>query len=221
MTAAAFSSPTFGIARIFGEGGGTITTQGVVGTPSYMSPEQARAEPLDGRSDVYSLGVMLFELVTGRRPFESDTPYSIAIMHVTMPPPAPRQFEPDISPALENVIMRALRKAREERYGSAGELAEALRLSLDGIESLGDDAAALEAETITASQTAEPVGATFPRPGPVLSPAPVAIHIGDERYFTGGQERCSAPTARREDGAGSSGLASRPAALWAAHCSRA
>ena len=168
----------FGIARILGEGSGTITTQGVVGTPSYMSPEQARAEPLDGRSDVYSLGVMLFELVTGRRPFESDTPYSIAIMHVTMPPPPPRQFEPDINPALEKVIMRALRKAREERFSSAGELAEALRLSLDGIESLGADAAAPAAEVISASQPAEPTGATASTPAPLLasefSPAPEA-----------------------------------------------
>ncbi len=121
----------FGIARILSEGGGTITTQGVVGTPSYMSPEQARAEPLDGRSDVYALGVMLFELVTGVRPFQSDAPYSIAVMHVTMPPPSPRQFAPEISAALEKVVMRALRKPRDERYQSAGELAEALRLALE------------------------------------------------------------------------------------------
>ncbi|MCY3865375.1 MAG: serine/threonine-protein kinase, partial [Chloroflexi bacterium] len=166
----------FGIARILGEGSGALTTQGVVGTPSYMSPEQARAEPLDGRSDVYSLGVMLFELVTGRRPFESDTPYSIAIMHVTMPPPAPRQFEPDISPRLEKVIMRALRKAREERFGSASELAEALRLSLDGSESL-DDGAAPEAEAISASRPAELVGATASAPG--LAPAPAAAATSD------------------------------------------
>ncbi len=161
----------FGIARILGEGSGTITTQGVVGTPSYMSPEQARAEPLDGRSDVYSLGVMLFELTTGRRPFESDTPYSIAIMHVTMPPPTPRQFEPEMSPALEKVIMRALRKKREERFGSAGELAEALRLALDGIESSADDDAAPGAEATSARRPAEPVWATTSTPSPL--PAPV------------------------------------------------
>lgn len=161
----------FGIARILGEGSGTITTQGVVGTPSYMSPEQARAEPLDGRSDVYSLGVMLFELVTGRRPFESDTPYSIAIMHVTMPPPPPRQFDPDIHPALEKVIMRALRKTREERFGSAGELAGALRQSLDGIESGADDAAAPDEEATSERNQAEPVVATTSGPGPLLAPA--------------------------------------------------
>ena len=122
----------FGIARILGEGGKNITTDGVVGTPSYMSPEQAQGEPLDGRSDVYSLGVMLYELVAGRRPFESDTPYSIAVMHVTTPPPAPSQFESGIGVALETVILRALRKDASERFASAGEMAGALRQAVDG-----------------------------------------------------------------------------------------
>ena len=161
----------FGIARILGEGSGTITTQGVVGTPSYMSPEQARAEPLDGRSDVYSLGVMLFELVTGRRPFESDTPYSIAVMHVTMPPPPPRQFEPSISAALEKVILRALSKTKEERFGSAGDLAEALRQSLDSVDAAGDDDATPEAASMSEQDPVEPVGATAAAPGPFLAPA--------------------------------------------------
>ena len=121
----------FGIARILGEGGSNITTQGVVGTPSYMSPEQARGEALDGRSDVYSLGVMLFELITGRRPFDSETPYSIAVMHVTMPPPAPSDVEPSVTDAVEAVILRALHKQPDKRYATAGDLARALRLAAD------------------------------------------------------------------------------------------
>ena len=121
----------FGIARILGEGGSNITTQGVVGTPSYMSPEQARGEPLDGRSDIYSLGVMLFELVTGCRPFDSETPYSIAVMHVTMPPPSPRDFDPSVTSAVEGVILRALHKQPEKRYATCGELARALRLAAE------------------------------------------------------------------------------------------
>ena len=171
----------FGIARILGEGSGTITTQGVVGTPSYMSPEQARAEPLDGRSDVYSLGVMLFELVTGRRPFESDTPYSIAIMHVTMPPPSPRQFEPNISVALEKVIMRALRKTRDERYTSAGELAEALRLSLESIDPGVDVGATPETESTSERSPGQPVvvSATAPGPGPAPAQSPRASATSD------------------------------------------
>ena len=171
----------FGIARILSEGGSQITTQGVVGTPSYMSPEQARAEPLDGRSDVYSLGVMLFELVTGRRPFESDTPYSLAVMHVTMPPPLPRQYEPGVSAALEEVIMRALSKTRDARFDSAGELAEALREALDDEVMAGESKAAVEADTVIESPPGEFVGSstTAPGPIPVAVPPPVASATSD------------------------------------------
>ena len=141
----------FGIARILGEGGSNITTQGVVGTPSYMSPEQARGEPLDGRSDIYSLGVMLFELVTGRRPFDSETPYSIAVMHVTMQPPAPREFDPGVSSAVEGVILRALHKQPDKRYATGGELAQALRLAAEP-PAASDDAASSEPSAAPAEQ---------------------------------------------------------------------
>jgi serine/threonine-protein kinase len=118
----------FGIARIIGDSSAVnpITTQGVVGTPSYMSPEQAQGHPIDGRSDVYSLGVMLFEMATGRRPFESDTPYSIAVMQVTQPPPAPRSINPNITGAVEQVIYKAMSKRREDRYPDAVAFADAL-----------------------------------------------------------------------------------------------
>ena len=142
----------FGIARILGEGGSNITTQGVVGTPSYMSPEQARGEPLNGRSDVYSLGVMLFELITGSRPFDSDTPYSIAVMHVTMPPPSPRDVEPSVTSAVEAVILRALHKQPDKRYATASELAQALRTAADPSAAAADKPAASERST----QPAEP-----------------------------------------------------------------
>jgi serine/threonine-protein kinase len=122
----------FGIARILGDQGGSgITTQGVVGTPSYMSPEQAQGQPLDNRSDIYALGVMLFEIATGRRPFESDTPYSIAVMQVTTPPPAPRSINPNLSLAVEEVILKAMRKKREERYPNAVALSEALKRAVN------------------------------------------------------------------------------------------
>jgi serine/threonine protein kinase len=123
----------FGIARIIGDHnpGSTITTQGVVGTPSYMSPEQAQGQPLDGRSDLYAMGVMLFELLTARRPFMSDTPYSIAVMQVTAPPPSARAINPNISPAVEQVIFKTLKKKPEERYPTAAELVAALRLAIE------------------------------------------------------------------------------------------
>lgn len=121
----------FGIARILNEVGTAITTQGVVGTPSYMSPEQAQGQPLDSRSDVYSLGVMLFEMATGRRPFESDTPYSIAVMHVTQQPPMPRSLNPAIPVLVENVILKAMSKNRESRYSDASGLVAALAQALE------------------------------------------------------------------------------------------
>jgi serine/threonine protein kinase/Tol biopolymer transport system component len=123
----------FGIARILGSdgGGNTITTQGVVGTPSYMSPEQAQGLTLDGRSDVYGLGVMLFEMATGRRPFISDTPYTIAVMQVTTAPPSVRSINPKVGVAVEQVILKALRKKPEERYQTAVELAKALGIAVE------------------------------------------------------------------------------------------
>ncbi len=117
----------FGIARIMGETGSTVTTQGVVGTPSYMSPEQAQGGALDGRSDIYSLGVMVFEMACGRRPFESDTPYGVAVKHVTELPPMPRQFNPNLPPGIEQAILIAISKRREDRYADAVSFAEALK----------------------------------------------------------------------------------------------
>lgn len=118
----------FGIARILGvEGqGNTITTQGVVGTPSYMSPEQAQGHAMDGRSDIYGLGVMLFEMATGRRPFQNETPYGIAVMQVTTPPPNPRAINPNITAAVEQVILKALKKRPENRHQTAAALADDL-----------------------------------------------------------------------------------------------
>lgn len=122
----------FGIARILGENAaGTITTQGVVGTPAYMSPEQAQGKPLDPRSDVYSLGVMLFEMLTGRRPFESETPYGVAVKQVTTPPPVPRSYNPDISPVVEQVLYKVLSKQPDKRYKSATALYQALQRAAD------------------------------------------------------------------------------------------
>ncbi|MBC7813547.1 MAG: protein kinase, partial [Burkholderiales bacterium] len=151
----------FGIARILGEPNNTnITTQGVVGTPSYMSPEQAQGQPLDGRSDVYSLGVMLFEMATGRRPFESDTPYSIAVMQVTTQPPAPRSYNPSIPAQVESVIYRVMEKQAVKRYPDAGALSTALKQAVNG-----------QLVSVDDTQPGFPRPQT-PSPAPVRSAAP-------------------------------------------------
>jgi len=120
----------FGIARILGPDTRALTTTGVVGTPSYMSPEQAQGHELDGRSDVYALGVVLFEMLTGVRPFEGDTPYSVAVKHVTEPVPSACAINPQLPPSVDQVLYKALAKNRAQRFQTAAELVAALRDAL-------------------------------------------------------------------------------------------
>jgi eukaryotic-like serine/threonine-protein kinase len=115
----------FGIARLMDTTRYTLTGA-IVGTPAYMSPEQAQGERGDIRSDIYSLGVILHELVTGRVPFDADTPFGLMLKHVTEPLSPPRQLKPDLPEAVEQVIIKALAKEPEARYQTAGALAQAL-----------------------------------------------------------------------------------------------
>jgi|GEM_PF-1363017 len=118
----------FGIAKNLIESSTTnlTGTGSVVGTPNYMSPEQGLGEPLDRRSDVYAMGVILFEMLTGRIPFMADTPMAVMLKHINEPVPNPRHFNPGIAAAVENVIYRALAKNQADRFQTAGELGRAL-----------------------------------------------------------------------------------------------
>ena len=119
----------FGIARSMKEKG--ITGPSVlIGTPEYMSPEQAEAKEVDYRSDIYSLGIILYEMATGRVPFEGDTALSIAMKHKAAIPKNPKQFNPNIPDDLSGVILKCLEKDRERRYQTAAEV----RSELDKIE---------------------------------------------------------------------------------------
>jgi eukaryotic-like serine/threonine-protein kinase len=103
----------------------------VIGTPHYMSPEYCLGEELDGRSDIYSLGIVLFEMLTGVVPFDSPTPTAIVIKHVNDTPPPPRMLNPKISAAIESVALRALEKGRDARQQTATEMARELISSVN------------------------------------------------------------------------------------------
>jgi serine/threonine-protein kinase len=123
----------FGIARALADIGQTMTqTQAVVGTAQYLSPEQARGENVDARSDLYSTGCLLFELLTGRPPFMGDSPVSVAYQHVREEAPRPSQFASDVPPELDAIVGKALQKDRNARYSSAQEFSAELQRAMGG-----------------------------------------------------------------------------------------
>ncbi|MEV7418506.1 Stk1 family PASTA domain-containing Ser/Thr kinase [Streptomyces sp. NPDC089919] len=123
----------FGIARAMGDSGMTMTqTAAVIGTAQYLSPEQAKGEQVDARSDLYSTGCLLYELLTVRPPFVGDSPVAVAYQHVREEPQPPSNFDPEITPEMDAIVLRALVKDPDYRYQSADEMRADIEACLDG-----------------------------------------------------------------------------------------
>lgn len=151
----------FGIAKL-SEAQTSVTGSAIIGTPAYMSPEQAQGEGVDGRADIYAMGIILFEMLTGRQPFEGDTPMSVVVKHITTPPPHILDIQPNLPPAIEPVIEKALAKNKDERFGTTVEFAAALSAVARGE----------KADLKTVHPSAAPSQPTAPRLPAETRPAP-------------------------------------------------
>ncbi|HLU08700.1 MAG TPA: protein kinase [Oceanobacillus sp.] len=132
----------FGLARMAQSGESTLSTDMLLGTPHYISPEQAMGRrDLDSRTDLYSLGVVLYELVVGRVPFSADTPFAVIHDHIYRPLPAPSSINPEVPPQVEAVLVKALAKNPADRYSTAAEMVQAFTAAVQssGLKSLNPD----------------------------------------------------------------------------------
>ncbi len=130
----------FGLARLAYSGDSTLSRDMLIGSPQYISPEQAKGEPIDVRSDIYSFGIVLFEMFTGQVPFSGETPYATIMAHITEPPPSARALNPSMPLAVEMVLQKALAKNREQRYASVSEMITALENAIHGPQSQDEPA---------------------------------------------------------------------------------
>src|SRR4030095_16098745 len=145
----------FGLARIAQSGESTLSSDMIMGTPQYISPEQAMGKSdLDHRTDLYSFGVMLYEMVVGRVPFNADTPFSIIHDHIYSPLPLPHKVNPDVPEQVERVLLKALAKEREDRFEDANQLVNAFK------EAWNEAGVPMQGTFIRVSQALRPVEKT-------------------------------------------------------------
>ena len=117
----------FGIAKLSQAQSSGMTGSAIIGTPAYMAPEQAQGTGVDGRTDIYAVGIILFEMLTGKQPYEADTPMAVAFKHITDPVPNIHEANPALPAAVNTVIQKAMAKSKDERFSTAGEMVDTLR----------------------------------------------------------------------------------------------
>jgi serine/threonine protein kinase len=140
----------FGIVRLADDD--SSLTRGVIGTPQYMSPEQALGHEVDGRSDLYSLGIVLFEMLAGRVPYKGESAVATLSMHATLPVPSTRTFNERVPDVIDRIVQRALAKSPDERYQTGAELSAALGAAIENLDRVGSStilAPSLIHETVT------------------------------------------------------------------------
>jgi serine/threonine-protein kinase len=176
----------FGIARA---GTSQMTETGsIVGTAQYLSPEQAKGGEVDPRSDLYSLGVVLYELLTGKTPFDGETPVEIAMKHLSTTPKPPSALRPDVPRELDMVVMRALAKNPDERYQSADEMEGDLERVARGAKvsaTTMDTATQVLRRPAAAAAVASATAATMIAPSPAAAAPPPAVVAEEEEYQEG------------------------------------
>ncbi len=177
----------FGIAKLL-EGGAHFTSTGaMMGTPAYMSPEQAQGDKVDQRTDIYSLGIILYELTTGRVPFEAETPLAVVLKQISAPLPPPTSLKADLAPEIERVLLKALAKSPEDRFQSVAEFLGAWKSAVKAAEVRAFAGAATvhvppAADTVAAPPRAEATqvapAAAAPAARPGLPPAAIIGAVG-------------------------------------------
>jgi serine/threonine protein kinase/beta-lactam-binding protein with PASTA domain len=174
----------FGIARAMSDAATSVTaTSAVMGTAQYLSPEQARGELVDARSDIYSSGCVLYELLTGVTPFNGDSPVAIAYQHVNEPPKPPSSLDNSIPSSLDSITLGALAKSPSNRYQTAAEMRSDVERSIAGMPIVSRQNHATEAIAINAQTTAIPIVEGFP--GTVAVAPPKKSSNRARWFFTG------------------------------------
>jgi ligand-binding sensor domain-containing protein/tRNA A-37 threonylcarbamoyl transferase component Bud32 len=161
----------FGIAKIYEETLQLTSDGMMVGTPTYMAPEQLQGQPVDARTDIYALGVVLYQTLTGEPPFVAETPLAVALMHMYNPLRPPRQLNPNIPESIERIILRAMAKDPSDRFQTASEMAEALHQALTELSRLTTVLPTAAAEATSDAPTGVATPPATPQPAPPPQPA--------------------------------------------------